>query len=70
MQQREQDYQNACLNTLKPIVGQKIKHLIRDDSGHFGFATDDGAQVWIMCDPEGNGPGFAEIIPANSGMPA
>ncbi len=55
-------YQDACLKELAPLVGQRIKNLIRDNEGNFGFKTERGTQVWIMCDPEGNGPGFAEVI--------
>lgn len=59
MTRSEKHYQDACLEALLPLVGKRIKALIRDDSGNFGFETEDGTAVWIMCDPEGNGPGFA-----------
>ncbi len=55
-------YQDACLKELAPLVGKRIKNLIRDNEGNFGFKTENETQVWIMCDPEGNGPGFAEVI--------
>jgi hypothetical protein len=61
MTRDEKQYQDHCLRTLMPIVGRRIESLVRDDGGNFGFRTDDGTVVWIMADPEGNGPGFAEV---------
>ncbi len=61
MSDREEAYQRACLETLKPLVGRRVRTLIRDDEGNFGFAMEDGTAVWIMSDPEGNGPGFADV---------
>lgn len=48
------------------LVGRKITGLVEDDTdGNFhsipGFKLDNGAVCWILCDPEGNGPGFLEI---------
>jgi len=62
MTKHEEMYQTACLDALKPVVGRRIQCLIRDEGGNFGFKMDDGTSVWIMCDPEGNGPGFAEVV--------
>ena len=59
MTRHEKQYQDACLEALLPLVGKRISNLIRDGSGNFGFETGDGTAVWIMCDAEGNGPGFA-----------
>ena len=59
------DYQRACLKAMRPLVGKRIKGLIKDESGHFGFELEDKTLVWILCDPEGNGPGFAEIVPGS-----
>ncbi len=58
----ESTYQQASLNELRPLVGQRILSLVRDTEGHFGFKTDRGITVWIMRDPEGNGPGFVEVV--------
>ena len=61
MTRAEKQYQLACLKELIPIVGKRVINLIKDDSGGFGFETEDGTEVWIMSDPEGNGPGFASV---------
>ena len=61
MTRQEKQYQDACLEALMPVVGKRVSSLIKDDSGNFGFETEDGTEVWIMCDPEGNGPGFASV---------
>lgn len=58
----EKQYQDACLEALAPVLGKRVSNLIRDDSGGFGFETEDGTEVWIMCDAEGNGPGFADVV--------
>jgi len=63
MDRYTQDYQAACLKAMQPLVGKRISGLIKDKSGHFGFELEDKTTVWILCDPEGNGPGFAEITP-------
>jgi hypothetical protein len=55
--------QDACLRALRPLVGRRIRALVRDEAGLSGFETDDGTRVWILCDPEGNGPGFADVVP-------
>ena len=59
---RERQYQDASLESLRPIVGETVINLIKDSLGHFGFRTGDGTLVWIMRDAEGNGPGFAEVV--------
>ena len=46
---------------LSQLVGKKIVGLIKDGGGTYGFKTDAGQLVWIMCDPEGNGPGHLDI---------
>jgi len=49
---------------LMPLVGQKIDGIVYDESGEFpvvGLRLASGAVVWILCDPEGNGPGHLEI---------
>jgi hypothetical protein len=50
------------LKHLKPLLGRKIVDLIEDsDDGSYGFQLDNGTLVWVLCDPEGNGPGHLEI---------
>jgi hypothetical protein len=50
------------LKHLKPLLGRKIVDLIEDsDDGVYGFQLDNGTLVWVLCDPEGNGPGHLEI---------
>lgn len=50
---------------LPEIVGKTIASAIKDEDGkHWGFiAKGDGEQkqVWVLCDPEGNGPGFLDV---------
>ena len=58
------NYQRACIKAMQPLVGKSIKGLVKDESGNFGFELEDKTLVWILCDPEGNGPGFAEIVPS------
>ena len=62
MTRTEKQYQDACLEALQPIVGEIVSNLVKDSLGNFGFRTQKGTLVWIMCDPEGNGPGFAEVV--------
>ena len=58
------DYQAACLKAMQPLVGKRIRGLVRDDrEGFFGFELEDDTKVWVLCDPEGNGPGFPEVVP-------
>lgn len=58
------------LEEYKKLVGQTITGIVRtppDDIGVvFGLRYGDdkaGGVAWILCDPEGNGPGFLEIEP-------
>jgi hypothetical protein len=48
---------------LAPLVGRKIVGLLEDedDETRVGFQLDNGMHVWVLQDPEGNGPGFLEI---------
>lgn len=48
------------------LVGRTIVGLVEDpypneDRADIGFKLDNGKVVWIMCDPECNGPGFLDI---------
>jgi hypothetical protein len=50
---------------LEPLVGHRIVEIIEDsdyaDNGFYGFRLDDGTLVWVLMDPEGNGPGHLDI---------
>lgn len=44
------------------LVGKRIVAIVHDRNGeYYGLKFDDGSTVWILRDPEGNGPGFLEI---------
>ena len=52
------------------MVGKTVRHILVDDSPEsirnfgapvFGFAMNDGTRIWVLCDPEGNGPGFLSV---------
>ena len=49
------------------LVGKTILAVVKDpthDMGTvFGLQLDSGETVWILCDPEGNGPGHLELQP-------
>ncbi len=64
------DYAKACLDRLIPrLAGLTITGGVVDDSGEYWGFTAEGKQngkpvektVFVMADPEGNGPGFLEI---------
>jgi hypothetical protein len=64
------EFVEACLDRLVPqLVGLTITGGAVDDTGEFwGFIAEgkQGAKpvkkvVFVLCDPEGNGPGFLEI---------
>ena len=52
------------------LVGRRIVKALIDDAGNFGFALDDGQQVWVSQDAEGNGPGWLEIVEIQVGTVA
>ena len=59
-----QAYSQACM---KKLIGKKITGAILDHDGEmWGFRVEnkngDSLLVWVLCDPEGNGPGFLEVI--------
>jgi hypothetical protein len=67
---KQNDYVKACLDRLIPeLVGLTITAGVVDDSGEYWGFTAKGKQngktvemtVFVMADPEGNGPGFLEI---------
>lgn len=49
----------------KKLVGLKVTGVVKDSSDEFeelyGLKMSNGTIVWILCDPEGNGPGFLDI---------
>lgn len=66
----ESDFAQACLDRLLPqLVGLTITGGAVDDTGEFWGFTVEGKQggktvkkvVFVLCDPEGNGPGWLEI---------
>ena len=63
-------YAQACLDRLAPgLVGLTITGGAVDDTGEFWGFTAEGVKggaavkkvVFVLCDPEGNGPGWLEI---------
>lgn len=50
------------------LLGKTVQNLLVDnlaDNGPcFGLKFTDGTKAWIMCDPEGNGPGHLDITDA------
>jgi hypothetical protein len=66
MNNLKKDYIDACLRAAAPLVGKKVKRLVRDGGSQYtdemmGLEFEDGTTVWVMCDPEGNGPGHLGI---------
>ncbi len=64
------EFVDACLDRLVPeLVGLKITGGAIDDSGEFWGLVLEGKVggkkvkkvVFVLADPEGNGPGFLEI---------
>ena len=52
------------------MVGKAVRHILVDtslettrDFGEplFGFEMSDGTRIWVLRDPEGNGPGFLSV---------
>lgn len=50
---------------LTPFIGATIVGFADDDEGTFGLIIQKGKQqkkvLWVLRDPEGNGPGFLEL---------
>ena len=68
----ETQYAKACLDQLIPeLAGLTIIGGVVDDSGEYWVFPVKGLlkgkevnkSVFVMSDPEGNGPGFLEIVP-------
>lgn len=67
---KQNDYVKACLERLIPeLAGLTITGGAADDTGEFWGFTAEGEKdgktvkkvVFVLADPEGNGPGFLEI---------
>ena len=60
----EQLHCEAEIQQLQPLIGGKITAAL-DGGDSFGFRvqTPDGRSfdVWVDCDPEGNGPGHLNL---------
>jgi hypothetical protein len=64
------EFARACLDSLIPeLIGLTITGGCVDDTGEFWGFTAEGKRgrktvkkvAFVLCDPEGNGPGFLEI---------
>lgn len=53
---------NFWIKHYSQLKGKTITE-VHVDSEHelFALGFDDNTTAWILCDPEGNGPGFLEI---------
>lgn len=57
---------NAYEKEYSKLIGKRVKGLVKSppEMGMkecYGLEFTDGTVAWIMCDPEGNGPGFLAI---------
>ena len=62
------DEKAAQVAHLSKLNGKTVKAIVTDGGNQgigecFGLHFSDGTIAWIMCDPEGNGPGFLDIQP-------
>ena len=66
----QSEHVKACLDRLIPqLVGLAITGGVKDGTGEYWGFSVEGKQngkavkkvVFVLCDPEGNGPGFLEI---------
>ena len=56
----------AMIEHLSPLIGRTVKGIVKDSSDPtmdavYGLELDDGTLAFILCDPEGNGPGHLSI---------
>ena len=67
---KHSEFTKACLERVVPeLTGLTITGGAVDDSGEFWGVVVEGRKdkkkirkvVFVLCDPEGNGPGFLEI---------
>ncbi|MEN6550160.1 MAG: hypothetical protein ABFE07_29300 [Armatimonadia bacterium] len=58
--------QDYIAEHLHQLVGKKVTGVAKDSDSEFdatyGLMFEDGTIAWIMCDPEGNGPGHLDIV--------
>ena len=63
---------NYMRKHLQQLLGKTVTALVVDDTPDtlddfgeplWGLKFTDGTVTWIMRDPEGNGPGFMDIMP-------
>jgi len=51
----------------KKLVGRTVVDIVgvqesdNEDDKVMGLMLDNGSVAWVLCDPEGNGPGFLEV---------
>ena len=53
------------VNHYGKLKGKTVSDVILDEADRdvfMGLLFTDGTQAWILCDPEGNGSGFLDII--------
>ena len=58
---KKKDY---MVEHLSQLVGKTVTKVVKDGEGYdafWGLKFDDGTVAFILCDPEGNGPGHLEI---------
>jgi len=74
---KQSDEVKACIDRLIPhLVGLTITGAAVDDTGEYWGFTVEGQKgrsnvkkvVFVLQDPEGNGPGFLEIEDAEEGL--
>lgn len=63
---KRKEPQDYTAEHLHQLVGKKVTGIAKDEDGGefdtaYGLMFDDGTIAWIMCDPEGNGPGWLDI---------
>ena len=50
----------------RKLIGRRVVGIVKSPARRlmrelYGLTFDDRTVAWVMCDPEGNGPGFLEI---------
>lgn len=62
-----------CLRHYGQLVGKTVRRVVYDNAcgmNTFGLEFRDGTIAWILCDPEGNGPGHLDILERQPGVSA
>lgn len=52
------------LKKYEQLIGKiivKIARSVEEDGTFYGLVFNDDTVAWILCDPEGNGPGCLDI---------